>query len=114
MRRRNRTKTTPAYEVEFFGLMGVQTSMSTAIRRLNHHDIDVLPLANEPQTPEVEVFGQMSVQTTKMPLILFDLRAIVNFRCFSLLKLVKEKEESAVFKTTTNPTSRARYLKREQ
>ena len=50
----------------------------------SNHDIDVSPLPHEPQTHEVEVFNQMGVQTMKMPLILFELRAIVNFACFSL------------------------------
>ena len=36
----------------------------------------------EPQLYEVEVFGLMSVYTTKMPPILFELSAIVNFACF--------------------------------
>ena len=80
----------------------------------SNHDIDVSALSHEPQTHEVEDFDKMGVQTTKMPLIFFELWAIVNFRCLSLLNLVTEKEESAVFKTTTNPTSRGRYLKREQ
>ena len=65
--------TMSTYLYRWLKFHGVQTTASNTSTRLNFlasicrnfngrtNHIDVLPLANEPQTPKVEVFGQMGV-----------------------------------------------------
>ena len=69
-------------------------------------------LPHEPQTHEVEVFDQMGVQTTKIPLILFDLRAIVKFRCFSLLNY-ERKRKSLLFSKQQQIPHRGSVISKE-